>query len=91
MARLFARARKIESQDLRVELEGDLDTDGFLKGKDDIELDKAQIDIAHEGVARGQIVTDHRVFRLEFLRFLEVVECEVVLLFCTMLASARLE
>ena len=29
VARLFARTRKIEFQDLRIELEGDLDTDGF--------------------------------------------------------------
>jgi uncharacterized OsmC-like protein len=36
VARLFARARKIEFQDLRVELEGDLDTDGFLRGKDGV-------------------------------------------------------
>jgi uncharacterized OsmC-like protein len=36
VARLFARARKIEFQDLRVELEGDMDTDGFLKGKDGV-------------------------------------------------------
>ena len=34
VARLFARARKIDFQDLRVELEGDLDTDGFVRGKD---------------------------------------------------------
>lgn len=32
-ARLFAKARKIEFEDLRVELEGDLDTDGFLRGE----------------------------------------------------------
>ena len=36
VARLFARARKIDFQDLRVELEGDLDTDGFLRGKDGV-------------------------------------------------------
>jgi len=36
VARLFARAQKIEFEDFRVELEGDLDTDGFLRGKDGI-------------------------------------------------------
>ena len=36
VARLFARARKIEFQDLRIEMEGDLDTDGFLRGKDGV-------------------------------------------------------
>ncbi|OPY91586.1 MAG: OsmC-like protein [Syntrophaceae bacterium PtaU1.Bin231] len=34
VARLFARARKIQVQDFRVELEGDLDPDGFLRVKD---------------------------------------------------------
>ena len=36
VARLFARAKRIDVQDFRVELEGDLDTDGFLKGKDGV-------------------------------------------------------
>ena len=36
VARLFARARKIRVQDFRVELEGDLDPDGFLRGKDGV-------------------------------------------------------
>jgi hypothetical protein len=34
VARLLAKARKIEFQDLRAELDGDLDTDGFLRGND---------------------------------------------------------
>jgi len=33
VARAFAQANDIEFSDFRVELEGDLDTDGFLKGK----------------------------------------------------------
>jgi uncharacterized OsmC-like protein len=36
VARLFARARKIQVQDFRVELEGDLDPDGFLRGRDGV-------------------------------------------------------
>lgn len=36
VARLFARAKKIDLQDLRISLEGDIDTDGFLKGKDGV-------------------------------------------------------
>ncbi len=34
VARLFARAQRIEFEEFRVELEGDLDTDGFLRGRD---------------------------------------------------------
>lgn len=36
VARLFARAQKIDLHEFRVELEGDLDPAGFLKGADDI-------------------------------------------------------
>ena len=36
VARLFARARKVRVQEFRVELEGDLDSDGFLRGKDGV-------------------------------------------------------
>ncbi len=36
VARLFARARKIQVHDFRVELEGDLDPDCFLRGKDGV-------------------------------------------------------
>lgn len=36
VARLFAKAKKIDLQDLRIELEGDLDPDGFLRGKDGV-------------------------------------------------------
>ena len=36
VARLFARARKVQVQEFRVELEGDLDPDGFLRGKDGV-------------------------------------------------------
>lgn len=33
VVRAFARAKGIDFQDFRIEREGDLDTDGFLKGK----------------------------------------------------------
>jgi uncharacterized OsmC-like protein len=36
VARLFAKAQRIKFEEFRVELEGDLDTDGFLRGKDDL-------------------------------------------------------
>jgi uncharacterized OsmC-like protein len=36
VARLYARAQKIEFDEFRIELEGDLDTDGFLRGKDGV-------------------------------------------------------
>lgn len=36
VAKAFAKARGIDLQDFWVELEGDLDTDGFLKGKADV-------------------------------------------------------
>lgn len=36
VARLFARSRKVQVQEFRVELEGDLDPDGFLRGKDGV-------------------------------------------------------
>jgi uncharacterized OsmC-like protein len=36
VARLFARAQKMEFEAFRVVLEGDLDTDGFLRGKEGI-------------------------------------------------------
>ena len=36
VARLFAKARKIDLEDFRVELEGDLDTDGFLRGQEGV-------------------------------------------------------
>ncbi len=35
-ARFFAKARQIEFEDLHVEVEGDLDTDGFLRGKEGV-------------------------------------------------------
>lgn len=36
VARLFAKAQKIAFEEFRVELEGDLDTEGFLRGKDGV-------------------------------------------------------
>ncbi|HPL63863.1 MAG TPA: OsmC family protein [Syntrophales bacterium] len=36
VARLFAKARKIDLHEFRVELEGDLDPDGFLRGKEGV-------------------------------------------------------
>jgi uncharacterized OsmC-like protein len=33
VARLYARAQKVEFEEFRVELEGDLDTDGFFRGR----------------------------------------------------------
>ena len=43
VARLFAKTKGIDFQDLRVELEGDLDTNGFLKRKDGVRTELREI------------------------------------------------
>ena len=50
VARLFAGSRKVAFQDLRVEPEGDLDRDGFLKGKDGLRAGLSEIGNRHDPV-----------------------------------------